>query len=438
MKFPYKEKILHFIWQYQYFEHLNLQTENGEEIQILSPGFANPNEGPDFLEARIKMADVIWSGSIEIHPKAKDWEAHQHSQHNAYNQVILHVVYEKPTNDEKFTKRKDGTDIPILSLADKISTELLKNCVDLVSNISPIPCGGSISNVDKFTINNMIDKVLIQRLQSKSLAVNDLLIQNNMDWDETTYQWLAQNFGFKVNAVPFLKLAQALPLKILLKHSDQLFQIEALLFGVAGFLEEEEIDDYHTQLKKEYKFLAHKYDLNSKQLDAKEWKFLRLRPDNFPTIRMSQLAALVHQLNGILSQFLQTEDIQSLKKLLDTQVSEYWQTHFVFGKKSEKKSGTLGNVGKENILINTVAILWVAYFVHKGETDWMDRVSQLLENIAPENNKITRLWTELQIENKNAYQSQGLIELYNQFCLKRNCLNCSIGYKIIHAKALKK
>jgi hypothetical protein len=435
MKFPYKEKILHFIWQYQYFDHQNLETESKETLQILKIGYANPNEGPDFLEAQLKVGNIVWAGSIEIHPKSQDWEAHLHHQHVAYEQVILHIVYEKPSKDEIYTLRPDGTSIPILVLEPRINKDVLHNCLQLIANISPIACSDSIASLDPLIVKSMLDKSLIQRLAFKSQAIMLLLDENNKDWDETTYQWVAQNFGFKINSTAFLKLAKALPLKILLKHADNLLQVEALLFGVAGMLEANYEDVYFLSLKKEYHFLAHKYDLKSKQLSAQDWMFLRLRPDNFPTIRMSQLAALVHHLNGLLSKFLHTESISELKKIVNTRTSAYWQTHYVFDKQSSApKSGALSETSKENIIINSVATLWVAYLVHKGENDWFEKVVNLLESIAPEKNKITRTWSEIGVYSKNAFDSQALIELFNHYCKPKNCLSCSIGYHIIKRK----
>jgi hypothetical protein len=434
MKFPYKEKILHFIWQYQYFDHQNLETESKETLQILKTGHSNPNEGPDFLEAQIKVGNIVWAGSIEIHPKSQDWEAHLHHQHVAYEQVILHIVYEKPTKDEIYTLRPDGTSIPILVLEPRINKDVLQNCMQLIANISPIPCSDSIASIDKLIVKSMLDKTFIQRLALKSQTIMLLFDENNKDWDETTYQWLAQSFGFKINSTAFLKLAKALPLKILLKHADNLFQVEALLFGVAGMLDANYKDAYFLDLKKEYHFLAHKYDLKTKQLTAQDWMFLRLRPDNFPTIRISQLAALVHELTGLLSKFLYTENVSELKRILDANTSNYWQKHYVFDKISPPKSGSLGEISKENIIINAVATLWAAYFIHKGENDWIEKIINLLESLSTENNKIIQNWTKIGIYSKNAFDSQALIALFNNYCKPKNCLSCSIGYHIIKRK----
>ena len=290
------ESFIHYLWQFQYFSKHNLLTTQGEEIVVFHPGFKNTHAGPDFYQSRIKIGDLEWIGSVEIHIHSSSWEAHNHNVDEAYENVVLHVVW----SDDKPVKRMDGSLIPTLELKSRVDDVLQLAYKKLVNSPEEIPCATSFGNVSEITKLSMLDRALSERLETKAEAVNQLLLQNNNDWEETVYQVLAKNFGFHVNADPFLQLAQNLPYKIIMKHSDKLIQIEALLFGHAGFLEEAREDEYTSTLKREYDLLSRKYSLGSGRLNKAQWKFLRLRPANFPTIRLAQFANLlfVHRFRG--------------------------------------------------------------------------------------------------------------------------------------------
>jgi hypothetical protein len=281
----------------------------------------------------------------------------------------------------------------------------------------------------------MLDKVLMKRLQDKSLIVSYFLEENKQDWEETTYQLLAKNFGFKLNAEPFLSLSKNLPLKILQKHRDNLGQIEALIFGVAGFLKDENNetawDDYRKNLRKEFQFLASKYQLQDKILGQHEWKYLRLRPANFPTVRLAQFARFIHENANLFSVLIHLENVKSLANILKVKQSEYWTEHYVFGKKTEGKVPTLGNASVENVVINTVVPLLVAYANQKDNRDYLEKAIRLLEEISAEENNITKHWQSMGLKIKSAFDSQASIEWYNHFCLAKKCLECNVGVDIL-------
>jgi hypothetical protein len=273
--------------------------------------------------------------------------------------------------------------------------------------------------------------MLIERIEEKSQIVSELLQSNSQDWEETTYQLLAKNFGFKINAEPFLMLAQKIPLKILLKHADNLFQIEALLFGMAGFLETQTEDEYQLKLQKEFNYLANKYSLHDKKLALHQWKFLRLRPANFPTIRIAQFAKVIQENIHLFSLFLHFEDIQTFKKIFLLSPSEYWQSHYIFSKPSDNKEAKLGKSSYENILINTVVPLLYSHAKNKDLPENLHKALGILESIPCEKNNVTTLWEELGLKVKTSFDSQGLIQLYNNYCTRKKCLSCTMGQIIL-------
>lgn len=420
------ESFLHYIWQFQYFKKDELKTSAGEVLQIFQPGMRNSNAGPDFEEAKIKIGKLEWRGSIEIHIKASGWNDHHHSEDQAYEKVILHVVWE----NDKPIKRTDGTAMPTLELKNRVDPALWNRYKKLFTSVDSIPCANHWRQISDIVKLSMLEKTVVQRLELKAKGVMELLEKNNNDWEETCYQLVFKNFGFKVNAEPMLQLARALPYKILLKHPTQL---EALLLGQAGFLDKAKEDEYVVALKHEYALLGKKYGLAEKQLNAVQWKFLRLRPGNFPTIRLAQLAALFTAHKNLFSKILETKTHKSITHLLDVEQSAYWQQHYQVGKKSKVKIPGIGKASIENVVINTVAPLLTAYGMAHDDELFIDRAVELLQGIPAENNKIVREWAELGYKVKSAFDSQGFIELYNSFCLKRRCLECAIGSTIIKA-----
>ncbi|HCW05771.1 MAG TPA: DUF2851 domain-containing protein [Cytophagales bacterium] len=419
------ESFLHYLWQFQYFDKSELVTSQGESLSVLKTGILNSNAGPDFFNAKIKIGDIDWVGNVEIHVKSSDWLAHHHEIDSAYDNVILHLVWE---NDKPiFHKNRE---LPTLELKARVADSIIKEYKRLISNPAAIACEKSFTKVDPIIKHSMLDKALMQRLEIKANNINELLKINLRDWDETTYQLLARNFGFKINADPFFQLSKTLPYKIIQKQNS-LLQVEALLFGQAGILETKTKDEYISLLHREYHLLAQKYSLNNSRLNAAQWRFLRLRPSNFPTLRLSQLAAIVFASKNIFSKLIEVEIYESLKKIFEVDQSDYWKTHYRFGPKAKGAVPKIGESSIENIVINTVVPLLVAYGKDKDEQRYIDKAVDLLQQIPAEANKITRTWNELGLSIKNAFDSQALIELHNNFCQKRQCLNCNIGVSIL-------
>ncbi len=432
-----KEEFLHFVWQYQYFSSVNLATTQGKEIIIIEKGTYNNDAGADFSDASIQIGEEKWRGDVEIHLKSSDWHKHAHSTNKAYNKVVLHVVWE----DDNPILYEDNTKIPTLTLKNRVSDNILEKYKQFFQNNESIACAKLLADVPKITVFSMLDRSAIQRLENKALVAKEILRNNNTDWEETCFQMLAKNFGFKTNSEAFLKLAKQTPFKFFHKQSDSLFQMEALIFGQAGFLEEiledknnENGDDdeykyYQQNLANEYKFLKKKYNLVG--LDKTEWKFSQMRPANFPTLRLAQFVAFVQKTPLLFSFFIGTETMKDFAKTFHIQVSDYWQNHYHFGKKSPKKTPEFGKSSTENIIINTVVPMLVLFSKELKRPDLMDRAISFMEKIKPEDNEIIRQWADLGIKAQHALDSQALLEQYNNFCQPKKCLNCEIGNKIL-------
>ncbi|CAH0994694.1 hypothetical protein EMA8858_00806 [Emticicia aquatica] len=419
------EAFIHYLWQFQQFDQSNLQTISGEKISVFKTGFLNTNAGPDFTNARIQIGTIEWAGNVEIHLRSSDWKLHKHQQDEAYNNVILHVVWE---NDQPIV-RQDKSLIATLELKKITDIGLLYKYQNLLDNQAIIPCKELFSEASNLSKIAILDKVLAKRLEQKAQVVEELYNKNNGDWEETTYHFLAKNFGFKLNSEAFLSLAQNLPLKVLQKHRNNLFQIEAMLFGQAGLLDS--VDDYSAKLKQEYDFFSTKFSLKSSALSAKQWKFLRTRPANFPTIRLAQFANLLTQQQSFFSLFTQTDSLENIQKALKVEQSVYWQEHYNFGKKANKKLVGLGKDSTNNILINTVIPLLALYSQKTDNQYIMDKCIRFLETIPAEKNHITDIWESLGLTIKSSFDSQASIELYNNFCMQKRCLQCNVGIEIL-------
>jgi hypothetical protein len=420
------ESFLHYLWQFQYFEKKNLVSTSGERITVLKTGTANSNAGPDFSNAKIKIGEVAWAGNVEVHVKSSDWYAHKHQTDGAYNNVILHVVW----LDDKPVVLADGSLLPTLELKERVDEALLKEYKKLVNSASPVACEKSFGSVEEIVKLSMLDKALLYRLETKAQWVDELLKSNTGDWVETTYQMMAKNFGFKVNAEPFFQLAKAVPYKTIQKQSS-LLQVEALLFGQAGMLITKTKDDYISTLYREYNLLAQKYALRDTAVNYAQWRFLRLRPANFPTVRLAQLASVLFYSKNIFSKLIEANSFADVEKIVEVGQSAYWKTHYRFGPKAKGAVPDFGKASIQNIIINTVAPLLVAYGKYKDEQSLIDRAVELLQNTEAEQNKITRLWANLGLKVNSAFDSQALIELYNNFCSRRQCLNCNLGISIL-------
>ncbi|WP_338874955.1 DUF2851 family protein [Spirosoma sp. SC4-14] len=427
------EAFLYFLWQYQYFSTKKLLTTDGEPVQVLHPGFRNLDSGPDFFNARLLINEVEWGGTVEMHVRTSDWLAHRHQDDRAYDNVILHIVWQ----DDFVTTgirvdRPDGTRLPTLELEPITDPMLIDRYTLLADSADAIPCAGLFRNVHPLRLTAMLDKAMLQRLERKSAGVRTVVEQANGDWEEAAYRLLAVNMGFKLNAEPMAQLSRAVPLKALLKHRDVLAQAEAMLFGTAGLLDSQEPpDEYIATLQREYRFLAVKYNLVDKQVAAYAWKWGRLRPANFPTLRLAQLARLLTHHASLFSLFVGNSDVHVLQKSLQVSPSDYWHMHYRFGKVSEKTAPALGMNSANNIIINTVVPLLAAYAHHRGQPAFLDRAIGLLEQLPAETNRLTELWDELGLGIQTAFDSQAAIELYNEFCSVKKCLNCQIGAAIL-------
>ncbi len=419
------ELFLQYVWQYKYFDHSDLRCESGEELKILKTGQYNSHSGPDFFDSRIYINDALWVGNVELHVVTSDWKLHKHDSDPAYRNVILHVVYDHDEEKEKLT----GNDIPVLSLKKRIPEELLARYFDLIESRFPIACGKDIKRCPPVIINGWLDRVCVERLERKSAQILQLLVQMKYDWNEVFYTMLAKNYGFLVNALPFEMLARSLPENILSKHRDNPFQVEALLFGQSGLLNEDFVDEYPAMLKKEYRFLRKKYTL--KPIDPHIWKFMRLRPKNFPTVRLAQFANMVIRGSHSFSKILETESVEEFREMFHATTHPYWQNHYTFDKKSGQIEKTTGEDSINNILINTVVPFLYSYSELRNEDCYKERALKILDTIGGEENRIVRLWRQAGIVSNNSFTSQALIELFHSYCSQKKCLSCSIGNKLI-------
>jgi len=422
-----QEDFLQFIWKHQYFNRGSLKTTNDEDVAIFNPGNQNFDAGPDFIEGKLTVGELTWTGHIEIHRRSSEWKQHRHHLDSAYNNVVLHVVWD----DNEKIHRQDGTQIPTLELKNRVDKDLVHRYYNLIGGGEDIVCSSKISEVDPFVKVGMIEKALISRLSKKALAVQEIVDSCSGDWEHAAYRLLVMNFGFKSNKEAFLQLSNVVPLKVLLKNSDSCSRIEALLFGQAGFLSGRSSDRYQMDLKNEFAYLKHKYSLKDNVLNLAIWKFGRLRPPNFPTNRIAQLSALIHSMKNIFSVMISTDSIQTLRQLMAVSPGDYWQSHYRFGEETKQKKSQPGKASIDVLIINTAIPLLAAYSKYTGDQVYMDRVISLIQMIDPETNKITRAWNEVGMEAISSADSQGMIELFNSYCLKKKCLSCNIGTSIL-------
>lgn len=420
------EDFLAYVWKFQYFDKTALACTNGQPIAILRTGLQNFNAGPDFLDASIRLADLTWAGAVELHVKASDWEKHQHVTDQKYDQVILHVVWE---NDRTVT-RTNGSLLPVLELKDRVAPGLWQTYLELRQPKPTIPCEPFLPAIAAITKLTMVERTLLERLEQKALRLRRIYQHANHNWEETAYAALFSGFGFKINQSGFEKLAQALPYKILQKHRHQPLALEALLFGQAGFLTETFNDSYLQQLQREHQFLQHKYSLPG-SLHPADWNFLRLRPANFPPVRLAQLAALVAAHPHWFSALLEQKTIKQFEAFFAATPSGYWQTHYMPNRAGKFKTGSLGKSSVHLLLINVVAPLLVAYARETDQPELVERALTLLEQLPPEKNSILSMYEALTFENRSAAQSQGLLQLNREYCLPVKCLHCAIGGRIL-------
>lgn len=417
------EELLHYIWKFRLFQK-NLKSSDGQEIEVIDVGLHNTNEGPDFFNAKIRIGNKIWAGNIEIHKTSSDWVKHNHHTDENYNSVILHVVEKINTN----IINQAGQNV--LQCEITYPPNIEENYQFLLHSNTDIPCCNYIGTMPSFHLNAWMNNLLIERLERKSNHIEDLLSRFNNSWEEVFYVLLSRNFGFGLNSDSFERLALSLPLRYIQKQGDNLVQIEALLFGQSGMLDKiDSGDDYFTLLKKEYEFLKNKYELTP--LDSYVFKNLRSRPTAFPQIRIAQLAALLYNTHGLFSKIISCGELGRMRLMFHVNASEYWQTHYSFGLKSERKSKYLGDASLDIILINTVIPILFIYGKSINNDVLCERALSFLEQLKPEKNSITKRFSKYHLPLNNAADSQAIIQLQREYCELKKCLFCRIGHQVL-------
>ena len=412
------EQLLHYVWKHKLFPLSPLSTTDHRQVEVIDPGLHNRNAGPDFFNAKIKIAGTLWVGNVEIHDKASDWYLHAHDKDERYDNVILHVC------GNIDTEARNSKGAPLTQMQLDIPEKVFKHYQELLTIDQYPPCYQIIPSLTKLTVHSWMSALQTERLSQKTEAIEERVRRCNGDWENAYFVTLARNYGFGINGDAFEQWALKLPLMAVDHHRDDLFQVEAIFMGQAGLLELNTIperyqkdalnDGYFARLRNEYLYLSHKFSLQP--MDYKLWRFLRLRPQNFPHIRISQLANLYYNRRAGLSQLLGASTVKEAKKVLSTSVTEYWETHYTFGSTS---------------IINTVVPILFAYGRHRGEEKYCDRAFDFLEELKAENNHIVRMWQQCGLEVENAGDSQALIQLKKEYCDKKECLRCRIGYEYL-------
>ena len=416
-----KEPFLYYLWEHRLLTP-PLYTIDGETVEIVHPGYRNLNSGPDFLEARIRIGGQLWAGQVEIHVKTSDWNRHGHQYDKAYQNVILHVVYEHDTN---------VNEIPVLALKGRFNSKLFNDYQHFIQAQSWIPCERSLSKVQAFTRMAWLDRMAVERLERKSEAVTKLLTATQFDWEDSMYRLLMRYFGMKINNEAFEYLANILPFKTLLKHADNLTQVEAILMGCAGFLDQDFTEEHPLLLKREFHVMQAKFGLLT--MPVERWKFLRMRPANFPTIRLAQMAQLIHTNGCLCSKIREAKNGNEVKALFDVAASKYWETHWRFGAHTESKPKHLGDATANILIINAVVPLLFCYGkLHKDESV-CETALQFLEETEAEDNAVIRHFASCGIKADNSMQTQGLLHSYSMYCKRKRCLECIIGNNLLQS-----
>ena len=419
-----KEDFLHYLWKFKKFDTLNLKTTQKEEIVFVKTGDYLELSGPDFFNAQIVIGSQKWAGNIEIHLKSSDWYLHHHEQDSAYENVILHVVWEHDV--EIF--RKNNTEIPVLVLKEYVFQETISKYYALSSQKSWIFCEKEITQIDDFIFKNWQERLFFERLERKSKSIYDLLEETNHDWEAVLFCLLAKSFGLNINGNAFLQMAKSIPFSIVRKESFELINLESLLFGTVGLLDKEKEDTYFKDLKFSYFYIIHKYQFEKSHVEPVQ--FFKHRPDNFPTIRLSQLANLYHKQQNLFSKIITLKSIKEIYEVFDVSVSLYWKNHFQFDQESPKKVKTLSKSFIDLLIINTIVPIQFAYAQVMGESVSEDLIL-LLDKVIPEKNSIIEKFDTFGIKAKNAFESQSLLQLKNEYCNQNACLKCVIGMELL-------
>lgn len=414
------EDFLHYIWKFRLFNASELLTTNGEPVEVILPGDHNQDAGPDFFNARVRIAGTLWAGNVEVHLNASDWARHNHQFDKRYDNIILHVVFR---NDAPL-RRPDGAHVPTIELQGRVRRAMMERYHVFRESASWIPCARQLESVPELVTASVLDRLVAERLAEKSAAVESLLRSTGGDWEEAFYQALARNFGFRTNSDPFSLLARSLPLRIISRQRTSLLEVEALLFGQAGMLETVHEEPYPRALQNAYVPLQRKYRLSP--MPAHLWKYLRLRPGNFPEIRLAQFAALMYRHERLFATIRESGPGQALG-LFSASVSTYWQSHYSFGRESERIEKRIGVSSAENIMINTVIPFLFYYGKVHGDEARCQAAAELLSELTPESNAVILKWKMHGIVARSASDSQALLQLKSHYCQKKNCLRCGIG-----------
>jgi hypothetical protein len=419
-----KEDFLHYLWKFKKFDALNLKTFSNEEITISNSGQYLELAGPDFFNAQITIGTQKWAGNVEIHLKSSDWYVHHHEKDANYENVILHVVWEHDT--EIF--RCDNSEIPVLELKNYVEKDTIENYQSLMSQKSWIFCENQLKNIDEFVFKNWQERLFFERLERKSKPVFDLLEQTNQDWEAVLFCLLAKNFGLNTNGDIFLKIAQSIPFSIIRKESFEVENLEALIFGTAGLLDSEKEDNYFKDLKFRYFYLLHKYQIT--KICMEPVQFFKHRPDNFPTIRLSQLANLYHCEQNLFSKISTLNSLKDIYEVFQVCASEYWLNHYQFDKESPKKKKPLSKSFIDLIVINTIIPLQFAFAKSQGKEISEDLIS-LITEVSAEKNAVIDKFSAFGVRSKSAFETQSLLQLKNEYCNKSKCLECAIGMELL-------
>ena len=422
-----QEDFLHYIWKHKKIDVNNLKTTQGDQVLVTSVGQHNFNSGPDFFNAKLQIGNQLWAGNVEVHIKSSDWFLHNHEQDKAYDSVILHVVWEHDTD----VFRKDNTSIPTLQLRDFTNKAVLNNYEKLFSkNGKWINCENDFALVDDFVLINWLERLYFERLERKLETIKMLLEETKNDWEAVLFIMLAKNFGLKVNGESFYSLAKSIDFSVVRKSQSNLTAIEALLFGQAGMLVDDLEIAYYLQLQKEYQFLKQKFKL--KNNGVLPMQFFRLRPPNFPTIRLSQLASLYFQHKTLFSKIMEAKTLEDFHTLFKVSASSFWNSHYTFQKTSKTASKTLTKSFVDLLLINTILPIKFSYGKEKGQ-ELDSEILKIANAITSEKNSIVDAFNNLKKVSNSSLKSQALIQLKTEYCNKNKCLQCAIGNSLINS-----
>lgn len=432
------EQLLHYCWKHKLISNGSLYTTDGKMVEVIDTGLHNRNAGPDFFNAKVKIDGTLWVGNVEIHDRSSHWFAHGHNKDKAYNNVVLHVV----GKTDAIVVTEDGKQVPQMQIS--VPQTVIDNYQELLQTDSYPPCYKIVPEISRLTIHSWMSALQTERLEQKTKAIEERARLSEGSWENAYFITLARNYGFGINGDAFEQWARSIPLAAVGKHRDDLFQVEAIFLGQAGLLDIDTVperyrneamaDEYFVRLRNEYQYLAHKFSLTP--MDGKMWRFLRLRPQNFPHIRISQLATLYHESRTNLSMLAECQTMDDLRNMLTSHVSPYWQTHYIFGQESSKSRKCLSAASINLLTINTVVPMLFAYGRHLHKENLCDKAFDLLEQLKAENNNIVRMWQECGLEVKTAGDSQALIQLKKEYCDRRECLRCRIGYEYLKATVI--